>query len=144
MAEDNVKDKATSTESTTGANTSSISGIGSTPVTSVNSAVDDKKDKPISSGANIQTQALTTNVDIKTSTLSSGSTSSSVPISTVEVNTTKPEVKYPIEDLIKNSKALTGHKREVAVGALFDCKEKELTKESFKKLIEDFLKRKVK
>lgn len=43
MAEDNVKDKATSTESTTGANTSSISGIGSTPVTSVNSAVDDKK-----------------------------------------------------------------------------------------------------
>lgn len=144
MVEDSIKDKATSTESATDVSTSSSSGISSTPATSVNSAVDDKKDKPVSSGANIQTQDSTTNVDIKTSTLSSGSTSSSVPISTVEVNTTKLGVKYPIEELIKNTKALTGHKREVAVGALFDCKEKELTKDDFKKLIDAFLKRKVK
>lgn len=128
MAEDNVKDKATSTKSTADISTPSSSGINSMPVTSVNSAVDDKKDKPISSGASTQTQTLT----------------SSVPISTVEVNTTKLEVKYPVEELIKNSKALTGHKREVAVGALFDCKEKELTKDDFKKLIDAFLKRKVK
>lgn len=128
MAEDNVRDKATSTKSTADISTPSSSGINSIPVTSVNSAVDDKKDKPISSGVSTQTQTLT----------------SSVPISTVEVNTTKLEVKYPIEELIKNTKALTGHKREVAVGALFDCKEKELTKDDFKKLIDAFLKRKVK
>ncbi|WP_373845317.1 hypothetical protein [Clostridium sp.] len=139
MAEDNVKDKATSTESTADVSTPSSSGINSIPVTSVNSAVDDKKDKSISSGASIQTQASSTNVDARTST-----SPSSAPSPAVKVNTSQQEIKYSVEELIKNSKALTGHKREVAVGALFDCKEKELTKDDFKKLIDAFLKRKVK
>jgi len=127
MEEDNVKDKAPSTESTTGANSSSSSGISSTPATSVNSAVDDKKDKPIFSGASTPLN----------------NTSSSTPAPAVKVNI-QQEVKYPIQELIKNTKALTGHKREVAVGALFDCTEKELTKDNFKKIIDAFLKRKVK
>lgn len=92
----------------------------------------------------IKDKATSTESATDVSTSSSSGISSSVPISTVEVNTTKLGVKYPIEELIKNTKALTGHKREVAVGALFDCKEKELTKDDFKKLIDAFLKRKVK
>lgn len=128
MAEDNIKDKATSTESTTDVNTPSSSGISSTLATSVNSVVDDKKDKPIFSGAST----------------SLNNTSSSTPASAVKVNTSQQEIKYSVEELIKNSKALTGHKREVAVGALFNCKEKELTKDDFKKAIDAFLKRKVK
>lgn len=66
------------------------------------------------------------------------------PIPTVKINTPQPEVKYSIEDLIENSKALTGYGKEVAVGALFGSKEKEMTKDNFKNLIDAFLKRKVK
>lgn len=75
---------------------------------------------------------------------SSNNTKTNTPIPTVKINTTQPEVKYPIGDLIENSKALTGHNKEAAVGALFNCKEKELTKADFKKAIDEFLKRKVK
>ncbi|RMD05063.1 hypothetical protein D9O40_00730 [Clostridium autoethanogenum] len=60
-----------------------------------------------------------------------------------EEEVTNVEIKYPIEDLIENSKALTGSSKAVAVGALFNCKEKELTKDDFKKIIKDFLGRKV-
>jgi len=51
---------------------------------------------------------------------------------------------YPVKDLINNCEALTGYKKEIAVGALFDCEKKELTKEEFKDKIKVFLKRKVK
>ncbi|WP_446897430.1 hypothetical protein ACSVC9_10430 [Clostridium sp. LBM24168] len=80
-------------------------------------------------------------------TVSNGSTKSSTPITptpVVKMAIPQQEVKYPIEDLIENSKALTGYGKEVAVGALFNCKEKELTKADFKKAIDEFLKRKVK
>lgn len=54
------------------------------------------------------------------------------------------EHKYSIEELLLNSKAITGHRTEIAEGALFNCEEKELTKEEFKTKIEEFLKREVK
>ncbi|MCT4593180.1 MAG: hypothetical protein N4A57_02750 [Anaeromicrobium sp.] len=59
---------------------------------------------------------------------------------------TKPieEAKYPIEELIENCEALTGYKKDVAVGALFNCEEKEITKTEFKAKVKSFLKRKVK
>jgi hypothetical protein len=87
------------------------------------------------------------NTDVKTNTTTtSSSTKPSTPIAptpVVKVTTPKSEVKYPVEDLIQNAKALTGYGKEVAVGALFNCKEKELTKDNFKKLIKDFLGKKV-
>lgn len=52
------------------------------------------------------------------------------------------EDKYPLEDFIANSEAL-GYKKYVVAGALFNCKEKEISKNKFKKLVEDFLGRKV-
>jgi hypothetical protein len=85
--------------------------------------------------------------DVKTNTTTASSSAKpSIPITpTPVVKVTIPqEVKYPIGDLIENSKALTGHSKEAAVGALFNCKEKELTKKDFKSLIDTFLKRKVK
>ena len=54
------------------------------------------------------------------------------------------ENKYPLQDLIENSEALTGYKKEVAVGALSNCSEIELSREEFKKKVKDFLDRKVK
>jgi hypothetical protein len=51
---------------------------------------------------------------------------------------------YPIEDLIGCSYALTGYKKEVACGALFGCSKKEMAKEEFKTLVNEFLGRKVK
>lgn len=62
--------------------------------------------------------------------------------------TTKPKtndtVKYPVDELIENSKALTHFGKEVAVGALFGCEEKELTKDEFTKKIKEFLRKAVK
>lgn len=76
-----------------------------------------------------------------------GITTSTGGVSMASISTPIPtpqsEVKYPVEDLIKNSKALTGYGKEVAVGALFNCKEKELAKDEFKKIIKDFLWKKV-
>jgi len=54
------------------------------------------------------------------------------------------EHKYPISELLSNSKAITGYRPEVAAGALFNCKDKELTKEEFKTKVNGFLKAKVK
>jgi hypothetical protein len=54
------------------------------------------------------------------------------------------EDKYPLQDLINNCEALTGYKKEVAVGALSNCSEVELSKEEFKGKIKSFLNRKVK
>lgn len=110
---------------------------------SVNSTVvDDTKDKSISSGI-----GSTANTDIKTN-VSSSSTINPESTQTAKGSVTSTinnvEVKYSIKDLTENSKALTGHKREVAVGALFNCKENELTKKEFKDLVDKFLKRKVK
>lgn len=51
---------------------------------------------------------------------------------------------YPIEDLIGCSYALTGYKREVAVGALFNCDKKEMTKDEFKNYVNAFLNKEVK
>lgn len=59
------------------------------------------------------------------------------------VSQPKIEEKYPIKDLIDNCKAL-GYTREVVAGALFNCKENELTKSEFKVIIDDFKKGKVK
>lgn len=146
MAEDSIKDSSILSVNA-GTKPTSSSDINSAPTTSVNSAVDDKENKSTSSGLDstpsTQVQASSTNVDVKAS-ISSSNVSSGAPVSTVEVNATKPEVKYSIKDLIENSKILTGHKREVAVGAVLNCKEKELTKKDFKDLIDKFLKRKVK
>lgn len=60
----------------------------------------------------------------------------------VEEKTTKIETKYPIEDFIKNSKAL-GYRREVVAGALFNLKDKEITKDEFEKRVKEFLGKKV-
>jgi hypothetical protein len=89
--------------------------------------------------------STTKSTDAKANTtMASSSTKPSTPTPVAKVTTPQTEVKYPIEDLIENSKTLTGHNKEVAVGALFGYKEKELTKADFKKAIDDFLKRKVK
>lgn len=52
------------------------------------------------------------------------------------------EEKYHIEDFISNAKAL-GYRKEVVIGALFDFKEKEISKAEFEKLIDSFLKKKI-
>lgn len=57
---------------------------------------------------------------------------------------TQPVEKYSIQDLIENCEALTGYKKEVAVGALFNSKEDEMSKDDFKKAITNFLKKEVK
>lgn len=64
--------------------------------------------------------------------------------SSSQVSSKNDDTKYPIKDLIENSKALTGQGKQVAVGALFNCKEEELTKDEFKKKIDEFLKKEVK
>lgn len=60
------------------------------------------------------------------------------------IATKNKEVKHPVKELINNCKALTGYKKEVAVGALFNCKEKEMSKKEFEARIKNFLDRKVK
>lgn len=49
------------------------------------------------------------------------------------------ETKYPVNDLIDNCEALTSYKKEVAVGALFNCDKEEISKNEFKELIDTFL-----
>lgn len=63
---------------------------------------------------------------------------------TIKKEETKPMVedKFPIEDFINNCEAL-GYRKEVVAGALFNCKEKELSKMEFETLINNFLKREV-
>lgn len=53
------------------------------------------------------------------------------------------EDQYPTIDLIENCEALTGQKKEVAVGALFDCKKDKMTKKEFQGRIKNFLGKKV-
>lgn len=53
------------------------------------------------------------------------------------------EDKYPLKDLIENCEALTGYKKEIAVGALFNCVETEISTTEFKNIIKDFINRKV-
>lgn len=53
---------------------------------------------------------------------------------------TQPIEKYFVQDLIENCEALTGYKKEVAVGALFNSNEDEMTKDDFKKAIKKFFK----
>lgn len=60
-----------------------------------------------------------------------------------KTNISKQEEKYSKEDFLKNSEAL-GYKKEVVVGALFNCKKEELTKVEFEKAIKEFLEREVK
>lgn len=50
---------------------------------------------------------------------------------------------YPIKDLIDNCEVLTGYKKHVVVGALFNCEKEEMSKEEFKDKVEKFLKRRV-
>lgn len=59
-----------------------------------------------------------------------------------ETNTFQEEL-YPVHDLIENCEALTGYKKEVAAGALFNCGKKEMSKKEFKGRIENFLGKKV-
>lgn len=56
---------------------------------------------------------------------------------------TAQEEKYHLKDLIENCEALTGYKKEVAVGALSNCTQIEMTKTEFKNTIKNFLNRKV-
>jgi hypothetical protein len=53
------------------------------------------------------------------------------------------EHEYPIVELIINCEALTGYKKEVAQGALFDCKKEKMTKKEFQTKVKEFLKKKV-
>ena len=48
---------------------------------------------------------------------------------------------YPIYDLIQNSEKLTGYKSFVAVGALNKCEKTEMTKDEFKELVKNFVKK---
>ncbi|AJD27005.1 hypothetical protein G8E05_06475 [Clostridium botulinum] len=59
-----------------------------------------------------------------------------------EANVIQEEL-YPVQDLIENCEALTGYRKEVAVGALFDCGKEEMTKKEFEGRIKNFLERKV-
>lgn len=52
------------------------------------------------------------------------------------------EVTYKLEDFIENAKAL-GYKKEVVIGALFNCKKIEMTKSEFEDTIKNFLGKKV-
>ena len=49
-----------------------------------------------------------------------------------------------MSNLIDGCEEITGHKREVAQGALFDYKEERITKNEFIKKINSFLKKEVK
>lgn len=53
------------------------------------------------------------------------------------------EHKFLIGELMEHCEELTGRKKEVAVGALFDCKEDRLTKKEFIEKVNTFLKKKV-
>lgn len=57
---------------------------------------------------------------------------------------TAQEETYPVKDLIENCKALTGYKKEVAIGALFNCEKQQITKKEFQGRIKNFLGKKVK
>lgn len=64
-------------------------------------------------------------------------------------NTTKKQAKpeehlYALDELIRNCEAITGHKKEVAQGALFDCKKEKITKAEFETKVKTFLKKGVK
>lgn len=54
------------------------------------------------------------------------------------------EHKFLIDELLSHCEELTGHKREVAEGALFGCKEDRLTKKEFIERVNKFLKKEVK
>lgn len=54
------------------------------------------------------------------------------------------EHKFLIDELMAHCEEITGHKKEVAAGALFDCKEDRLTKNEFISRVNKFLKREVK
>lgn len=64
--------------------------------------------------------------------------------STETTNIVIEEDAYPIQDLIENCEALTGYKKEIAVGALFNCEKQEMTKKEFGERIKNFLGKKVK
>lgn len=51
-----------------------------------------------------------------------------------ETNVIQNEIEetYPIKDLIENCEALTGYRKEVAVGATFNCGKEEMTKKNLK------------
>lgn len=50
---------------------------------------------------------------------------------------------YQLKDLIENCEALTGYKKEVAVGALFNCGKEEMSQKEFQGRIKKFLGKKV-
>lgn len=52
------------------------------------------------------------------------------------------EIKYSTEDFKNNAEAL-GYEREVVAGALFNCKDKEITKKEFEERVKKFLGKKV-
>ena len=54
----------------------------------------------------------------------------------------KKEIKYPLEQFMENAEAL-GYRREAVAGALYYCKETELSKTEFKKIVDEFLKKEV-
>jgi len=54
------------------------------------------------------------------------------------------EHEYLVEELILNCEAITGHKQEVAAGALFGCEKEKMTKEEFESKVKQFLKKGVK
>ena len=57
--------------------------------------------------------------------------------------TDKGEVKYLLNDLIDNCKAL-GYKKEIVAGAFFNCNKTEMTKNEFQETIKNFLGKRVK
>ncbi|APH24209.1 hypothetical protein CF088_05225 [Clostridium botulinum] len=59
-----------------------------------------------------------------------------------ETNLIQEEL-YPLNLLMENCEALTGYRKEVAVGATFNCGKEEMTKKEFEGRIKKFLGKKV-
>ncbi|MCC5422519.1 hypothetical protein [Clostridium botulinum] len=59
-----------------------------------------------------------------------------------EINLIQEDL-YPVQDLIENCEALTGYRKEVAVGSTFNCGKEEMTKKEFEGRIKNFLGKKV-
>ncbi len=62
--------------------------------------------------------------------------------STIKVKVDNIEIKYSLEDFKNKAEAL-GYEREVVAGALFNCKEKQISKIEFENRVKSFLGKKV-
>nr|WP_242863121.1 hypothetical protein [Clostridium botulinum] len=63
-------------------------------------------------------------------------------ITTIDKTDVVEESTYPIQTFIDNAEAL-GYNKIIVTGALFNCKERELNKTKFIKIVKEFLGKKV-